>query len=81
MFNKTIGLALAGLAFALAGTQAAQADYPERAVTVIVPFSAGGNTDTIARIVSDHLSKELGQPVVIFIVPHPEFVYTTNIPD
>ena len=65
MFNKIFGLVLAGLAFALAGTQAAQADYPERAVTVIVPFSAGGNTDTIARIVSEHLSKELGQPVVI----------------
>src|SRR3546814_10150975 len=45
--------------------QAAHADYPERAVTVVVPFSAGGNTDTIARIVADHLSKELGQPVVI----------------
>ncbi|HEY9548318.1 MAG TPA: tripartite tricarboxylate transporter substrate binding protein [Kiloniellaceae bacterium] len=60
-----IKLAAAGLALTLASAQAAHADYPERAVTVVVPFSAGGNTDTIARIVADHLSKELGQPVVI----------------
>lgn len=65
MLNKMIKLAAAGLAFTLASAQAAHADYPERAVTVVVPFSAGGNTDTIARIVADHLSKELGQPVVI----------------
>ncbi|HEY9539214.1 MAG TPA: tripartite tricarboxylate transporter substrate binding protein [Kiloniellaceae bacterium] len=65
MLNRTIKLAAAGLALTLGFAQAAHADYPERAVTVVVPFSAGGNTDTIARIVSDHLSKELGQPVVI----------------
>src|SRR3546814_14297366 len=65
MLNRTIKLAAAGLALTLGFAQAAHADYPERAVTVVVPFSAGGNTDTIARIVSDHLSKEPGQPVVI----------------
>ena len=58
---KTLGLALA--VSLTAG--AAVADYPERAVTIVVPFSAGGNTDTIARIAAEHLSQELGQPVVV----------------
>lgn len=49
----------------VASASAALADYPERAITIIVPFSAGGNTDLIARIAAEHLSQELGQPVVI----------------
>lgn len=65
MLKSIAKLASAGLALALAAVQPAQAAYPERTVTIVVPFSAGGNTDIIARIVADHLSKELGQPVVI----------------
>ncbi len=65
MLKKMLKLAAAGLALSVACAQAASAEYPERAVTVIVPFSAGGNTDTIARIVADQLSKDLGQAVVI----------------
>jgi tripartite-type tricarboxylate transporter receptor subunit TctC len=41
------------------------ADWPVRAVTVIVPYAPGGNTDTMARIVSQRLSQELGQPFII----------------
>jgi tripartite-type tricarboxylate transporter receptor subunit TctC len=44
---------------------AAQADYPTRPITLIVPFAAGGPTDIIARIVGDHMSKTLGQQLVI----------------
>jgi tripartite-type tricarboxylate transporter receptor subunit TctC len=40
-------------------------DYPARPITVIVPFAAGGPTDVIARIVGDHMSKTLGQTLVI----------------
>ena len=40
-------------------------DYPNRSITVIVPFAAGGPTDVIARIVTDHMSKTLGQQIVI----------------
>src|SRR5690349_17365505 len=47
-----------------AGFAAAQ-DYPARPVTLIVPFAAGGPTDVIARIVADHMSKTLGQQLVI----------------
>jgi len=43
----------------------AQAQYPERAVTMIVPFPPGGVTDTVARPVAEALSHELGQSVVI----------------
>ncbi|MEA3026889.1 MAG: hypothetical protein QOF91_2174 [Alphaproteobacteria bacterium] len=44
---------------------AAAQDFPARPITVIVPFAAGGPTDVIARIVGDHMSKTLGQTLVI----------------
>ena len=47
-----------------AGGAFAQA-YPTRPVTLIVPFAAGGPTDTIARIVSNDFSKALGQQFVV----------------
>ncbi|MBO1111030.1 tripartite tricarboxylate transporter substrate binding protein [Bordetella petrii] len=53
-----------GVALALAAC-CAQAQYPERAVTMIVPFPPGGVTDTVARPVAEALSHELGQSVVI----------------
>ena len=39
--------------------------YPTKPVTMIVPFAAGGPTDIVARIVGEHMSKTLGQQVVI----------------
>lgn len=43
----------------------ARAAYPERTITMIVPFAAGGPTDVVARIVADHMSRTLGQQIVI----------------
>src|SRR3981189_850555 len=43
----------------------AQAAYPERPITLIVPFAAGGPTDVVARIVGDNMSRALGQQIVI----------------
>lgn len=40
-------------------------DYPERQVTMIVPFSAGGPTDTVARLVAERMSADLGQQVIV----------------
>jgi tripartite-type tricarboxylate transporter receptor subunit TctC len=59
---KRIMLGCAALAFALAAT--AQ-DYPTRTITVVVPFAAGGPTDTVARLIAQSMSKSLGQTVII----------------
>jgi len=63
----------AGFVSALIGTlvgtsQTAQAQaqvWPQRPVTVIVPFAAGGNTDTIARMTAQRLSEAFGKPFVV----------------
>ncbi len=47
-----------------AGAVQAQ-NYPTRPITVIVPFAAGGPTDVVARIVGEHMSRVLGQQVVV----------------
>ena len=39
--------------------------WPTRAIRLIVPFGAGGGTDNLARIIEPHVSKALGQPIVI----------------
>ncbi len=63
---KTITwLGLIVFSVALAGIAPAQAQYPTRAVRLIVPFAAGSGTDTVARFVQPQLSAELGQQVVI----------------
>jgi tripartite-type tricarboxylate transporter receptor subunit TctC len=48
----------------LAGTAIAQS-FPEKPITLVVAFAAGGPTDVIARIVGEHMSKTLGQQVVV----------------
>jgi tripartite-type tricarboxylate transporter receptor subunit TctC len=48
----------------LAGTALAQS-FPEKPITLVVAFAAGGPTDVIARIVGEHMSKTLGQQVVV----------------
>lgn len=52
-------------AMAVVGTGTAQAQYPNKPITMIVPFAAGGPTDVVARIVGEHMSKTLGQPIII----------------
>ena len=59
-------IAWAARVFALALTCFAApilAAYPERPITLIVPWGAGGGTDATARIIGSLLEKELGQPV------------------
>ena len=45
-------------------TSSAQ-DYPSRPVTMVMPYPAGGPTDTIARIIADRINTPLRQPLVI----------------
>jgi tripartite-type tricarboxylate transporter receptor subunit TctC len=47
----------------------ALAAYPDRALTLIVPFAAGGPTDVMARVVAESLSKVIGQPVIVENTP------------
>ena len=54
-----------GITALLAGVIPAAADFPERNITLIVPFAAGGSTDAIARIVGDHMAKTLGRSIII----------------
>jgi tripartite-type tricarboxylate transporter receptor subunit TctC len=58
-------LAALAAALAFAAPAAAQQKYPERPITMVVPFAAGGPTDSVARIVAEHMSKTLGQQIVI----------------
>lgn len=55
---------LAALLLGLAAGYA-QADYPARAITLIVPAAAGGNADITARLIGQEMSRQLGQPVVV----------------
>ena len=43
--------------------------YPARSISVIVPFAAGGGTDVVARVVGEHMSRTLGQQLVIHNLP------------
>ena len=61
--RKVIAIALALLA-ATTLTALAQS-YPSRNITIIVPYPAGGPTDTIARILAERLQGALGQSVII----------------
>ena len=49
----------------LAGSCYAQGNYPNKAVTLVVPFSAGGPTDAVARLIAVPMGKELGQTVIV----------------
>jgi len=63
MQKLLFGMALAALA-SVAGPAAAQ-DYPNRPITMIIPFAAGGPTDVLGRIVGARMGEVLGQQVVI----------------
>lgn len=54
-----------GVLAALTGFGAAADTYPQRPITMIVPFAAGGPTDVVARIIAEPMSRALGQQVVV----------------
>jgi tripartite-type tricarboxylate transporter receptor subunit TctC len=54
-----------GLALLLTGGFAQAEDYPNKVITLVVPFSAGGPTDTVARLIAQPMSKQLGQTIIV----------------
>jgi tripartite-type tricarboxylate transporter receptor subunit TctC len=60
---KSLGL-VAGLALVACSSAFAQT-FPSKNVTMVVPFSAGGPTDTVARLIAQSMSKSLGQQVIV----------------
>jgi tripartite-type tricarboxylate transporter receptor subunit TctC len=61
--RKPILVALAAFSLGL-GTAEAQ-NYPTRPITIVVPFTAGGPTDTVTRLVAESMTKSLGQNVLV----------------
>jgi tripartite-type tricarboxylate transporter receptor subunit TctC len=68
MRKPVAGMVIAGL-LALTGPAHAQTDYPSRAIQIVVPFTAGGNTDLIARLIADKLQTSFKQPVTVINRP------------
>ena len=64
-FIRRTAIAAFGAAAVLCAAPALAQDYPTRAITIIVPFAAGGPTDVVTRLVADPMSKTLGQPIII----------------
>ena len=63
--RATLALCLAASWLAAAPAQAQADNWPAKPIRIVVGFPAGSFTDTIARAVSDQLSKQLGQPVIV----------------
>jgi tripartite-type tricarboxylate transporter receptor subunit TctC len=64
--RRAIALALLATGTLACAPFAAQAQaFPSKALTMIVPFSPGGTTDILARVVGQFMSKDLGQPVIV----------------
>jgi tripartite-type tricarboxylate transporter receptor subunit TctC len=69
-FGRFSAGTLLALTFALVSTtaqaQTAPAGaYPNRLIKIIVPYSAGGGTDVVARVIGEKLGERLGQPIII----------------
>ena len=62
MTFKTVFMACAAM---LASTAFAQAPFPDRPVSLVVPFAAGGPTDVVARMIAIPMGKSLGQTVLV----------------
>ncbi|PDT31729.1 ABC transporter substrate-binding protein [Rhizobium sp. L9] len=65
--TRRTGLALVLGLTAMLGfsSSAVAADFPDRPITMVVPFAAGGSTDVVARIVAQKMSEDLGQQVIV----------------
>ncbi|WP_051401643.1 Bug family tripartite tricarboxylate transporter substrate binding protein [Advenella kashmirensis] len=71
MQKKTKLFKVMGLACSMAATilcmapQAAQAAYPEKPITIVIPFAAGGAADTLGRLLAEKIGQKVKQPVIV----------------
>ncbi len=64
--RKVLLASVAAWAIAISGIASVCAqDYPNRPITVVVPFPPGGQVDTVARLLVDRMRASLGQPVIV----------------
>src|SRR5579871_4743520 len=63
--SKLPALMVAGIVWLASAGMATAQGYPAHPITVIVPFAAGGPTDTLARILAQRMATKLGQSIVI----------------
>lgn len=65
VFNTAMRMAVAGALMAIAGSAAAQQDYPNKPIRFISPYAPGGATSILGRLVGQRLTESWGQPVVL----------------
>lgn len=63
--SQTRRSVLGGIVVLLCDRMAQAGDFPDRPIRIIVPWTAGGITDIVARLISDRLSGQIGQPVIV----------------
>ncbi len=63
--RTALGLAMVAASALALGTAAQAQEFPDRPVTLVVPFAAGGSTDVVARIIGQKMADDLGQQVVV----------------
>lgn len=63
--RMTLALGLSAVSLLALAPQAGAQQFPDRTVTLVVPFAAGGSTDVVARIIAQKMSDDLGQQVIV----------------
>lgn len=63
--KSTLSVLAAAAVLTMPGAARAETSFPTRPITLVVPFAAGGPNDVMSRIVTEHMSRKLGQPIIV----------------
>lgn len=64
-YRNTAGLLAAAACFAVSGAVLAQPNYPAKPITLVVPYSTGGSTDIITRLIAREFSSQMGRQAIV----------------